>query len=190
MSALWACALALIMFASYAVAIARFFSREHGVDWRMSLLKWLGIACAAVHLMSLARAGERSVAAVVVACALYVVGGAIFAAACAATQAERLTLAFSDDVPRSLLRTGIYRHLRHPFYSAYAATWIAGCVAVPTPLTVGTSAVMIGMYVWAAALEERKFAGSPLELDYRRYREEVGAFVPRLRRSRRDARFG
>lgn len=182
--------LATIAFTLYAIALTRFFSRDHGVDWRMSMLKWLGFTSAVVHLVSLAQAGSRPTPGVMLACALYVCGGAIFGAACAATRTQRLTLAFSGDAPQLLVCTGIYRYLRHPFYTAYALTWIAGCIVAPGPFTIGTTAAMIGMYVWAAALEERKFSGSALEPAYRRYRQEVGAFVPRLRRARRDARFG
>lgn len=188
MSGVALAAIASVVFAAYAVALATFFSREHGVDWRMSLLKWLGLAAAVVHVVTIARGGPRPAAAGLLACALYVAGLAVFAAACSATRARRLTLAFSPDVPTTLVRDGIYRHLRHPFYTAYALAWLAGCVAAPRAATIVTCIAMLGMYVWAAVVEERKFVGSALEPAYRLYRSEVGAFVPRLRSPRGDAR--
>jgi hypothetical protein len=45
--------LAMYSFLLYAYAIARVFSHEHGVDWRMRLLRAAGTASALLHLWSL-----------------------------------------------------------------------------------------------------------------------------------------
>lgn len=174
--------LALLSFLIYVYAIRRVFSREHGVDRRMQLLQLFGTLSAAAHLWSIAVADSVPAPQAAVALLLYVLALMVFAAARRALRGATLTLAFSPDTPRQLLRDGIYARIRHPFYTAYQLTWLAGIVAAPGPLTIASSIVMAAYYWHAASLEEQKFAQSVLATDYDHYRRSAGRFWPVPRR--------
>lgn len=96
-----------------------------------------------------------------------------------ATRAERFTLAFSEDVPKQLMRRGPHGWMRHPFYSSYMATYFAGWLISRDPWML---AVILGMgiiYLRAALMEEAKFAKSPLSANYQDYKASTGMFFPR-----------
>jgi protein-S-isoprenylcysteine O-methyltransferase Ste14 len=104
---------------------------------------------------------------------------------------EGLSIAFSGDLPTRLLRGGVYAWIRHPFYAAYLATWLAGVVVANTwvdvVLTASGTGVMAAMYVHAARQEEAKFARTHLAADYADYRRVAGMFLPRVWRRPRAA---
>lgn len=104
----------------------------------------------------------------------------VFRSAIKATAAHKLSLAFSTDVPTGLNQSGIYRRVRHPFYLAYALTWLGAVVGTLHLGAVLTLVVMLGFYVTAARREERKFLSSPLADAYREYQGRAGMFLPPL----------
>lgn len=171
--------LAAMSFVIYAYAIQRVFSREHGVDRRMRRLQVCGTVAAVSHLVALWRSHAGFPAQSASALALYVAGLLVFWAAYRATQNHALSLAFSPDTPRSLVRSGIYARIRHPFYTAYGITWLAGVIQAPSVSTVVSTGVMLTMYVNAARYEEAKFGASALADEYRVYRSQAGMFWPR-----------
>ena len=173
-------AVAAASFAIYGHAIRTFFSREHGVDRRMTLLQVGGLIAAAVHLLSIYLypiSFYRGLVSLIV----YVAGLWIFFGARAALKGFRLTLAFSHDAPTGIITTGVYARIRHPFYLAYSLTWVGGFIAVLSVWTLATSVSMIVAYVYAARLEEAKFQQSSLASEYKAYRARAGLFWPKLR---------
>ena len=174
-------AVAAVSFAIYGHAIRNLFSRDQGVDPRMTLLQGGGIVSAVVHILSIclypvpAHLGLASLAA-------YAAGLGMFFRARAALKGHRLTLAFSHDSPTRLITTGVYAHIRHPFYLAYSLTWIGGFIAAPSAWTLATLVSMIMAYLYAAYLEELKFQASPLASEYQAYRLRAGLLLPRSRR--------
>jgi protein-S-isoprenylcysteine O-methyltransferase Ste14 len=110
--------------------------------------------------------------------AMYVAGVLVFFAAKKALKGYRLTLAFSPDRPRHLVNRGIYSRVRHPFYLAYTLTWIAGSIAAPSIVTIGTTLCMLAAYLAAARIEEAKFKASSLGPAYATYREHTGIDLP------------
>lgn len=92
-----------------------------------------------------------------------------------------LTLAFSPDRPSHLVDEGPYRYLRHPFYASYLLGYVAGWIAVREWYLLPFLAGMTAIYWWAASVEERKFAESPLAEEYERYKQRTYRFFPRLR---------
>lgn len=167
-----------LSFFIYAYAIKRLFSREHGVDSRMKALQIAGVGAAVAHLWAIGTAIAMSPVRLAVALVLYGLGLAVFFAARRAVGEFMLTLAFSPDSPTTLLRTGIYSRIRHPFYTAYLLTWVAGIAAAPGIATVATTLLM-GTFYWVAAdREEQKFANSSLAGDYASYRKQAGRFWP------------
>lgn len=104
------------------------------------------------------------------ALAIYGFSLALFGWACTANRDRPLTVAFSADVPVHLVTTGPYRFFRHPFYTAYCLTWLAGFVATHSWFALALAAVMLVQYMQAARVEEAKFAASPMAARYREYR--------------------
>jgi protein-S-isoprenylcysteine O-methyltransferase Ste14 len=89
--------------------------------------------------------------------------------------------AFSMDIPTHLVEVGPYRYLRHPCYSAYVLTWLAGAVATMRLTPALAAAVMFVLYHRAATLEEAKYATSTLASAYAAYQRQTGRFVPKFK---------
>jgi protein-S-isoprenylcysteine O-methyltransferase Ste14 len=174
--------LALASFLLYGHAIRRLFSRAAGVDPRMRMLQSAGTVAAALHLWALSRDGTVPIVRWAAGAVLYLAGLALFRAAREATREHRLTLAFSRDEPLRLLEEGVYRFLRHPFYTAYSLSWAAGVVLAPSWETTISASAMWALYAYAALEEEGKFLGSPLHAAYTKYRQRTGPFWPRVGR--------
>jgi protein-S-isoprenylcysteine O-methyltransferase Ste14 len=104
----------------------------------------------------------------------------LFVSAIMATRAQRLTLAFSDDKPTFLARSGPYKWIRHPFYASYILFWWSGALVVQSIWCAITAFVLTGIYVIAAMNEERKFKRSDLAADYAAYRVTAGLMWPKF----------
>jgi len=169
---------ALASFAVYGYAIKKVFSREHGVDRRMKVLEILGSSFALVHLWYLWHRESTNFLVDLAALFLYGSGLAAFVTAKRALRGYRLTLAFSPDAPTTLIDQGIYEYIRHPFYLAYSLTWMGGAVAAPHLATIGSTVVMVCVYVSAACIEEKKFLSTALASSYKLYRKRTGMLWP------------
>jgi protein-S-isoprenylcysteine O-methyltransferase Ste14 len=169
----------------YGLAIKYLFSRRMGVSSKMRLLQILSSVFAVSNLVCTWEFQPQNRFLPIVALSLYVCGLALFASAVKALRGYRLTLAFSPDQPETLVKEGIYRYVRHPFYLSYSLTWLAGIVAAPSAFTAAAALTMIVFYVLAAREEERKFQSSPLSLEYEVYRERAGLLWPRIAGLRR-----
>jgi protein-S-isoprenylcysteine O-methyltransferase Ste14 len=173
--------LLLIAFASfviYALAIQNLFSRDHGVHVKMQALKACGSLFALIHLWALWNSTPEVSYQRLASLGAYAIGLGIFFFARRALSGHRLSLAFSPDMPATILDQGIYARVRHPFYLAYSCTWLGGVIAAPSPWTIATTAMMLGFYWHAANVEESKFACSPLSKAYREYQRRAGMFIP------------
>jgi protein-S-isoprenylcysteine O-methyltransferase Ste14 len=95
-----------------------------------------------------------------------------------ATRDKGLTVAFTNDTPKRIVRDGPYRWVRHPFYLSYLLFWLANALATSAWEPWLVFAFMVGLYTAAAKMEERKFARSALRHDYARYKREIGMFLP------------
>jgi len=114
---------------------------------------------------------------------LYIAGGALFWSAIAATRGRKLAACFQPRIPPAVVRTGPYRAIRHPFYTAYTLVWIGGFAATGWwPLGV-TAVFMAGLYAVAARFEELAFLRSSLAAEYRCYMRSVGGLLPRIRKA-------
>lgn len=91
---------------------------------------------------------------------------------------NRFTLAFSKDMPERLVREGLYRYLRHPFYAVYLLAYFSIAVAVVSTPGLVLCVTMLLVYWNAAALEERKFLSGPLAEAYQAYMRRTGRFLP------------
>lgn len=89
---------------------------------------------------------------------------------------------FSLDTPEFHISKGIYRWIRHPFYSSYLICYSGLILASPSFLTGLIVLPLIVVYVFAAASEEQNFLQSTLKQSYQNYRAQTGMFIPKLRR--------
>ncbi|MBI4922864.1 MAG: isoprenylcysteine carboxylmethyltransferase family protein [Devosia nanyangense] len=106
----------------------------------------------------------------------------LFWLAIAASRKARLLLAFDANLPHSIVQTGPYRVVRHPFYTSYIVFWIGWAIGTWSLWAVPPLVLMIAIYVLAARGEEAKFAATALAADYQQYRRQAGMFWPRLTR--------
>ncbi|WP_407157045.1 methyltransferase family protein [Bradyrhizobium sp. STM 3557] len=97
-----------------------------------------------------------------------------------ATRPLRLHVAFDPVPPDTVMRSGPYRYIRHPFYTSYILFWLACAIATLHPLSVGFLVVVAAINLTAARREERAFAGSAFAAEYDDYRRTAGMFWPRF----------
>ncbi len=95
----------------------------------------------------------------------------------------KLNIVFEPGQPQRVLRSGIFRHIRHPFYLAYFMFWFGASLAAGHWTTIALSLVLVAMLALAARQEEKNFATSPLASDYAVYRKSTGMFLPKFRTS-------
>ena len=85
-----------------------------------------------------------------------------------------------DDAPRSIVTYGAYKHIRHPFYSAFLLALTGTLIACPHPATFACLVYTALMLHYTASKEERKLSHSEFGAEYRNYLAHTGRFVPRL----------
>jgi protein-S-isoprenylcysteine O-methyltransferase Ste14 len=110
--------------------------------------------------------------------ALYAISFAQFWRCIASHKENPPTHAFSADPPLRLVCNGPYRSVRHPFYSSYLLTWLAGFVATRSGILLLPFLAMLAIYWRAARYEEGKFSTSNLAEKYAAYRARSGMFLP------------
>jgi protein-S-isoprenylcysteine O-methyltransferase Ste14 len=169
----------LTCFASFGWAMWRHFRPAGPPRLAMALTGLCVPAFAAVNLAAIL---TRPLAQPVAALLLYASSLALFWFAVAATRGRDLAACFQQKVGAIVVRTGPYRSIRHPFYTAYILTWAGGFAATGWWLPAAIAGVMAGVYTCAARQEERGFLRSTLREEYRRLMRDTGRFWPRLRR--------
>ena len=93
-----------------------------------------------------------------------------------------LLAVFDEDLPHGLLKTGPYRYVRHPFYTAYMLHWCGWALAAWHVWSVVPAVAMVTTYWVAARDEEQKFSRTEMSKEYRNSRANTGQFFPRLMR--------
>jgi len=92
---------------------------------------------------------------------------------------------FSNDTPGMLWTGGPFAYIRNPFYASYLLAMASVAVMLPSLIRFLVFAATALLLTSAARHEERKFANSPLAVEYQSYRQRTGRFIPRLRGYRR-----
>jgi protein-S-isoprenylcysteine O-methyltransferase Ste14 len=181
MTSLWqwiSASFLLACLASFGWAMQRFFVQPAGLTAGMKLIKTFGILFGVVHLAAIVATPPFTRVQAVSGAVLYLCALALFWWAISASSPKPLSAAFSPDLPAHLVAHGPYRIVRHPLYCSYLLCWLAGWVATGRLWLAPTVLVMLIIYLFAAAEEERKFARSPLAEAYRQYRARTGLFFP------------
>lgn len=87
-----------------------------------------------------------------------------------------------DDAPRSIVTYGAYKHIRHPFYTAFLVALGGTLIAVPHPGTLACFVYAALMLDFTARGEERRLSNSEFGDEYRGYLARTGRFLPRIGR--------
>lgn len=110
---------------------------------------------------------------------LLMVGGAALAMVAVLRFGGAAFLGLRAEVPGTLVRSGLHGRMRHPIYTGTIVLllgWLLLSPTAATALCIGLTFVYLPVGI---ALEERKLIALFGE-DYRRYRQEVPALIPRL----------
>lgn len=137
------------------------------------LLSFLGSAWFVVRVV-IAGAGPGAPYAII----LMVVSLGLFCWTVKATRARRLPIAFADDLPDFICRSGPYRFVRHPFYLSYILCWLGTSAATSDVWSWVVPVVMSVFYVVIARREERRFTTSRLAGLYDAYQKSTAMFIP------------
>lgn len=172
-------------FSSFGFGIRFYFSKPQGKTLPMYLVSEVGIAICLVHLGLVAYHGvwhgHLSVRALALGLSLYLGSLAVYWWSIYTVRHQRLSFAYSEDMPQLLIEAGPYRYVRHPFYSAYTLCFLAAPLTLGSWWLLTTAAFMFMVYRQSAVMEERKFSDSDFGEQYRAYAARTGRFVPRLR---------
>lgn len=117
-------------------------------------------------------------APVIVGLVLEAASLALFWAAISASRAAKLRMAFTEHLPHTLLASGPYTLVRHPFYASYILFWIGWAVALWNAWAVVPATLLVIIYVVAARIEERKFLSSSFAAEYQAYCRHAGFLWP------------
>jgi protein-S-isoprenylcysteine O-methyltransferase Ste14 len=123
---------------------------------------------------------KHAFAALLTALTIFVSSLALFLWAVKTTRSKLLKLAFDPGAPGTVVRTGPYRYIRHPFYTSYVLFWFGCVVATLHPLMLVFLVAFSAINITAAYREERSFEGSPLAGEYMSYRKTAGLLWPKL----------
>jgi protein-S-isoprenylcysteine O-methyltransferase Ste14 len=110
--------------------------------------------------------------------ALYAASALLFWWAVAVTRGQ-LAACGQGYISTRIITRGPYRWIRHPFYTAYNLTWIAGFVSSGWWPLAPIAILMAFLYERAARDEERGFLAGALAAEYREYRQRAGRYLPR-----------
>ena len=163
---------------SFTWAIRGFFTQPAGYTTGMKVITLCGTVFGILHLCAILTGSKLSVERSLAGCVLYLSAVGLFWWTIRTSLGKPFSGAFSPDTPVHLMGDGPYRFIRHPFYSSYILTWLAGCVVTAQWWLIPTLLVMIVIYFLASSAEEEKFLRSPLAAAYQQYRSRTGRFVP------------
>lgn len=181
---------AVAAYTAFALSVVFVFRKHHASDpLGLRILKVCAIAAAIAEVWAIAAAPGFTLGAGIAGMLTYVLALSLFAVCVRVTRHKPLSLAYSSDTPEHLVATGPYRVVRHPFYSAYLLSYVAGWLATSNHYLLLVVGIMSIVYVLAARREESKFMQSPLREAFMSYRARTGMFLPhplRLWRHRGD----
>ncbi|MES2526667.1 MAG: methyltransferase [Bdellovibrionota bacterium] len=96
---------------------------------------------------------------------------------------NQFTTVYSKDTPVKLVRSGLYKYVRHPFYLIYLMTYGSIVFVAPSMIYSALVVSITALYIHAARTEEAKFQASVLSLEHKRYQDETGMFLPKIKKA-------
>lgn len=99
---------------------------------------------------------------------------------------EEFTVVYSKDIPRTIVRRGLYRWMRHPFYATYLLSYLSIGLTFEDPWVILATTTMTVIYFDAARMEEKKFSSSSHQAHFEIYQQETWMFFPKFLGRRRE----
>jgi protein-S-isoprenylcysteine O-methyltransferase Ste14 len=164
----------------FAAAMRYYFRGARQRNPAKTFLTLSAFVCTLMQLVVLSVANPPSGWRLAFGLACYGLANLVFWSALWVHGNARPAFAFIDVKPSTFTRSGPYRFVRHPIYSAYLFGWLAGPIVVAQPWLLVTVAWMWLQYYVAARQEEKHFAQTAFRDDYDAYRKRAGMFLPRL----------
>lgn len=90
------------------------------------------------------------------------------------------SIVYTNDKPIKLIQEGLYKYIRHPFYSAYILCYLSIAISFFSISSFIMALIMLFIYRDAALFEENKFFDSSLNDEYVQYRKKTGMFFPKI----------
>ena len=165
----------------FCVGLTTYFERRDDKPRWVGAMHDTGALLTATHVALVFLFAPRSEASAIAGIVMYVLAISVMLATIEAADRNRTRLqrSFVDHpLPDRLITHGPYRFVRHPFYLSYIIGAIAPAVAVPQPLVIAVTVLMIVLVVAAAFREERVWLSSPRAEAYQDYRRRTGMFLP------------
>lgn len=170
------------------VAMQDFFVDSRVGNPRIRAFQDVSVGFAVMHFGALLVRGSAGPNWAIAGIGLYVLATLLFLSALESARRVPLPRTFVDDcMPRTLITTGPFAVVRHPFYVAYSLAWLAAPVATHGPFIGVLALIAIALYVIAARREE-KLLESRFGEAYRTYKRGTGMMMPSLLRRVRPQR--
>jgi protein-S-isoprenylcysteine O-methyltransferase Ste14 len=161
-----------------AVALQDFFVDSRVNNPRVRALQDVGVGIAVTHFGVLLVRGPAGPGWAIAGIVMYVAAAMLFLSSVDAARRVPLARTLVDDPPpQSLITTGPFAVIRHPFYLAYSLAWLAAPVATHGPVIGLLSIGAIAVYVTAARREERQLEARFGEA-FQNYKLGTGYVVP------------
>ena len=160
-----------------AVAIQDFFVDSRVNNPRIRALQDLGVGLAVIHFGVLLVRGSAGPGWAIAGIAMYAAAATLFLSSVEAARRVPLARTLVEGLPKSLITTGPFAVIRHPFYLSFSLAWLAAPVASHGPVIMLLSIGAIAVYVIAARREERELEDHFGEA-YRNYKLGTGYVLP------------
>ncbi len=86
----------------------------------------------------------------------------------------------SSDSKGTIVTTGAFGFVRHPFYLSYIAIWLTSTILFNSIFLWISCLALIAVYLLSAKEEEKGIMSSALSSKYSTYRENVGMLFPKI----------
>jgi protein-S-isoprenylcysteine O-methyltransferase Ste14 len=97
------------------------------------------------------------------------------------SEKKKLSLAFDKDMKiEGIITSGPWKFIRHPFYVSYIAFWFACALGTAQLSSIAVFSTLLFIYVYSAVNEERALKGGRYGIEYIKYRDNAGFFLPKL----------
>ena len=166
-------------FASFAWAIKSLFRRSNGLPAPLITLTVLGSLFFAGQLASIIVAKPPFWSSCM-GTILFLASLCLFWWAVPFASDGGMHVAFGFVIPGTLVTSGPYHFVRHPFYLSYLLFWTAGVFAAFSSVLLLSVVVTGGFYLKAINREEAEMLAGPCATNYREYCRLTGALLPRL----------
>lgn len=103
-------------------------------------------------------------------------------------KSEGFSVVYSTDIPAKIVRKGLYKWVRHPFYMVYLISYFSTAFVFTDPLVFCLSGAMAWIYFDAAKMEEIKFHSSHHATEFLNYQQVTWMFLPKFKFEKQEPR--